>query len=555
MKEEIKKAIIYCRVSSREQEETGYSLDAQEKLLKDYAAKNGLSVIKIFKISESASGRQIRKTFNEMLQYTAKNKISIILCEKIDRLTRNLKDAALISDWISESQKQEVHFVKENFIVSQNTKAHENLVWDMKVAIARFYTNNLSEEVRKGQKEKLEQGWFPQKPLIGYKTVGEKGHKIHVINEKEAPHIKRMFEWYATGNYSLARLDKELYEAGLRQRSGRRIPISRIHLLLQEPFYYGKIKWMGNIYPGKHEPLIDKDLFDKVQTILIRKIKNPHYTKHNPLFKAKICCEHCGGMLTWEIQKGHWYGHCNNHSGSRKCEAKTYIRQEEAEKQLVECFEKLAPKNEEVLSWIEDVIRKENAEHVAQRETEVKRLNNLLFQIRKQKDKYFEARINREVPIEYCERKIAECTEEEEALEATLIRTNDFNDEYQQLKLVVHELAYKAKEIYEKANVDEKRLLMSQIFANLIQNHYEIKPEYTLAAEYLAKWMPIVNPIFEPKQNTAETVVSGDALFMEPSNHAMEPSKAQNDFRTSRKSPVKARHEHSILISRPLLPN
>ena len=52
--------------------------------------------------------------------------------------------------------------------------AHENLVWDMKVAIARFYTNNLSEEVKKGQKAKLESGWMPQRPCLGYKTIGDK---------------------------------------------------------------------------------------------------------------------------------------------------------------------------------------------------------------------------------------------------------------------------------------------------------------------------------------------------------------------------------------------
>ena len=102
-----------------------------------------------------------------MLKYARKNNINIILCEKIDRLTRNLKGAATISDWIQESDKKEVHFVKENFIVNKNTKAHENFVWDMKVAVARFYTNNLSEEVRKGQKEKIAQGWLPTKPPVG----------------------------------------------------------------------------------------------------------------------------------------------------------------------------------------------------------------------------------------------------------------------------------------------------------------------------------------------------------------------------------------------------
>src|SRR3989344_3563795 len=104
------KAVIYARVSSKEQEETGYSLDAQEKLLKDYAEKSGFVIKKVFRVTESASGRQIRKTFNEMLQYTIKEKVPTLLCEKIDRLTRNLKDAASISDWLTEDDSREVHF-------------------------------------------------------------------------------------------------------------------------------------------------------------------------------------------------------------------------------------------------------------------------------------------------------------------------------------------------------------------------------------------------------------------------------------------------------------
>ena len=73
------KAIIYARVSSKEQEETGYSLDAQEKSLKEYGRKRDFDIEKVFKISESASGKQIRKTFYEMLDFIMKDYINIIL--------------------------------------------------------------------------------------------------------------------------------------------------------------------------------------------------------------------------------------------------------------------------------------------------------------------------------------------------------------------------------------------------------------------------------------------------------------------------------------------
>jgi len=519
MKINNQKSVIICRVSSKEQEDTGYSLDAQEKLLQEYADKNNFKVIaKPYRITESASGKVARKKFLEILQFIKKNNINLILCEKIDRLTRNLKDAAIVSDWVHEDKGHEVHFVKENFIVSQNTKAHENLVWDMKVAVARFYTNNLSEEVHKGQKEKIAQGWLPTKPPTGYKTIGEKGHKIHVIDNETAPHLKKMFELYATGNYSIQKLEDEMYKIGLRSRNGNKILQSRIHELLQDPFYCGKMKWKSEVYPAKHEALITKDLFEKAQSVLKRRGKTSLSTKHNSLFKSKIFCDGCGGVVSWELQKGHWYGHCNNHLKSRYCPKKTYIKEKQVEEQIDVVFGKIAPKNEAVLKWIEEIILEENAGQVKLRETEIQRLNGLLGSVRKQKDKYFEAKINREVDLEYCERKIDECKIEESTLESALEKVVSTSDEYQELRLIIHELAFKAKEIYEKATVDEKRLLFSQLFTNFIQDGYEIKPNYNLASQYLLEWIPKLNESYEPHKNLVSQIQKND---FDPSTNSL----------------------------------
>jgi len=492
------KAMVFCRVSSKEQEDTGYSLDSQEKLLTDYAKKYDYKVIKVYRISESASGKQVRKTFIEALQFATKNKIEIILCEKIDRLTRNLKDAATIDDWVKEDTGRAVHFVKENFVLNQQTKAHDNFIWDMKVAVARFYTNNLSEEVKKGQIEKLAQGWLPTKPPLGYKTIGDKGHKTHIVDEEVAPFMRKMFELYATGNYSIARVEKELFEAGMRTRSGKKLGMSRIHVLLQDPFYYGKIRWMEKLYAGKHEPLIAKDVFDKVQILIHRKTLAPHLMKHNALFKSKIFCENCGGMMTWYEKKGHWYGHCNNHGEYAKCTKKTCMRQEAIEAQVTTVFDIIAPQNEEVLAAIVYILKNKHKDMAANRENDIKRYNSLLANVQVQKDRLYEAKLNKEVPVEYVERKLTELTTEEETLENSLVSVRDKSDEHQAAGIAVHELAFRSKEIYEATdNIDMKRLLLSQLFTNLLQNGLEIKKEYTSAAELLVEWVPKLNKDYE----------------------------------------------------------
>ncbi len=508
------KAVIICRVSSKEQEDSGYYLDAQEKLLKEYANRNMINVIKTYKISESARGKQVRKKFNEILQFVKKNHIKLILCEKIDRLTRNLKDAATVSDWVHEDKSHEVHFVKENFIVSQNTKAHENLVWDMKVAVARFYANNLSEEVHKGQKEKIAQGWLPTKPPTGYKTIGEKGHKIHVLDETVAPLMRKMFELYSTGNYSVIGLEDEMYKLGLRSRNGNKILQSRIYKLIQNPFYCGKMRWNNEVYPARHEPLITTDLFEKSQTILKRRGRTSLTTKHNYLFKSKVFCEGCGGVLSWESQKGIIYGHCNNHLRSRDCPKKTYIKEKVIEDQINAVFDKIAPKSEAVLKWIEEIIKDENSDQIKFRETEIQRLNGLLGDIRRQKDRYFEAKINREVDLEYCERKISECKIEEEVLESALVKVTSQSDEYQDLRLMIHELAFKSKEIYQKATVDEKKILMSQLFTNFTQDGYEVRPNYNLACEYLLEWTPKLNESYEQQKTLSKQGLNAQTMLV-----------------------------------------
>jgi len=260
-----------------------------------------------------------------------------------------------------------------------------------------------------------------------------------------------------------------------------------------------KILWNGELHPSKHEPLITKDLFDKVWQNLKRKTDNPQFTKHNPLFKARIQCEHCGGLVTWELQKGHWYGHCNNHNNSRHCPQKTYIRQEKVEEQVLSVFERIAPKNDWVMVEIERILREEHANKVVEREREVGRLTIELEQVRKRKDQIYEDKIDKKIPLEFYERKFGEYSTEETNLESALVRINEYSNEYQKLGVAIHELAFKSKAIFERDSVaiEDKRLLLSQMVTNLVQNGYSISPNYTRAAQFLSDWLPRLNATYE----------------------------------------------------------
>lgn len=532
----MEKSIGLARVSSKEQE-LGYSLDSQVKLNKEYAAQKDYNVVKSFRIAESASGKQIRTIFNEMLRYAADNNINIILCEKIDRLTRNLKDANTVNEWVKANPKREVHFIKENFILNSNTRAHENLVWDMKVAIARFYSNNLSEEIRKGQKEKIAQGGFPTKAKPGYKGIGEKGHKVDIVDEAVAPYIVQMFERYATGNYSLKALVKVMYEEGLRNTNGKKIGKTRMHQLLADPFYYGKLRWKGEIHQGNHKPLIPEELFEAVQVKLNRQLTNPQYRKHAPVFKAKVTCEECGGLVTWELQKGHWYGHCNHY---RECGQKKYARQDRVEEQLFPYFEKVAPKSDRALQWLEKAMKESHKDKIEYHTSQREKLNSQIAARDQRMESAYEDKLDGKITPEKYEELNKKWQKEKEDLLKALNKLSDANQQYYQAGFAIHELALKTKAIYqsEKATVDDKRLLLSKLFSDMSLNEGKITGNYTNAFQFLLEWMPKVNPIFEPELKAARSELLAASTAKEFQKVMVGVSDQQKDFRTDKNKSI-----------------
>jgi len=520
------KAVSYCRVSSKEQEETGYSLPSQEKLLTEYSNRKELKVVKVFAVAESASGAKQRKIFSKMMDYMEKERVSILLCEKVDRLTRNLKEAVVANDWIEEDEKRQIHFVKQNLVIHKNAKSDEKFRWDIEIVLAKKYISNLSEEVKKGQKEKISQGWLPTKPPLGYKTIGEKGHKTHIIDQEKAPFILKMFELYSTGNYSLSALVGVMYEKGLRNSTGKIVSKSRMYELLTNPFYCGGIRWNDEVSPGKQESIVDDDLFSMVQDKLCRKTKSPLYRKHLPVFKSKLTCDGCNGTITWEIQKGHWYGHCNHY---KDCDQTAWWRQERVEESLFPLFDNVAPKSDKVLKVLEKALKESHGNEINYHEGTQRELNSQIEKSQRRIEAIYEDKIDGKISTDFYEKKFVEYNKDKDDALGSLRKLNDGNTKYYEAGYAIHELASKASEIYKspKATTEDKRLLLSKIFSNLSIKDLEIKPNYTLAFEFLREWMPVVNDTFEP-------VTSGSIEPDKPTFNTSHPTLLawQDGFRT-----------------------
>ena len=327
------KAVLYARVSSDRQEKEGFSIPAQIKLLKSYASKNNLKIVGEFVEAETAK-KAGRKEFNNMISFLKKNKnVKNILVEKTDRLYRNLKDYVIID----ELENIAIHFVKEGNILSETSKSQDKFMHGIRVLMAKNYIDNLSEEIKKGLKEKAEQGYCPTKAPVGYKNkILKSGKRIIIVDPDTAPYIKQAFSLYATGRETYASTARILAEDGF-YPNGHKCTEKNIERILNNPFYIGAFKYRGKLYPnGQHEALITKDEYFIVQRLLALKYPTKP-VKHDFAYNGLIKCANCGCMLTGEIKKSKYiYYHCTN--AKKLDKSKPSIRQEKIEETFINNF-------------------------------------------------------------------------------------------------------------------------------------------------------------------------------------------------------------------------
>jgi site-specific DNA recombinase len=187
-------ALLYARVSSKEQE-LGYSIAAQQGLLRAYAGDKSLVIVQEFADAETAKTVG-RSGFNAMLAYLkAHPECRVVLVEKTDRLYRNFKDFVTLDEL-----DLELHLVKESVIMSRDSRSNEKFIHGLKVLQAKHYIDNLSEEVKKGLHTKAAQGLFPSFAPIGYANVlGPGGKRIIVPDQTYGSIVQKLYQWFAAG--------------------------------------------------------------------------------------------------------------------------------------------------------------------------------------------------------------------------------------------------------------------------------------------------------------------------------------------------------------------
>jgi site-specific DNA recombinase len=460
----------YIRVSTAKQGERSVSLPEQKDAIDRYAQRSNLVIADWFEERQTAA-RKGRPVWAQMLKALRTGKAKGVVIHKIDRSARNLKDWADLGELID--QGIEVHFANESLDLHSRGG---RLSADIQAVVAADYIRNLREEAKKGIYGRLKQGFYPLRAPLGYQDNG--AGKAKSIDPTTGPLVKRAFELYVTGNFTLHTLKDELYRLGLRNKEGGPVSLSGISKILNNSFYMGiiTIKRNGQVFQGNHEPLISRHTFDTVQDVLSGRF-HTRTIRHEFLFRRLVKCRSCDSTLIGERQKGSVYFRCH----TRDCPT-TGIRENAIEDAVTERLRTLEFSEDEK-QYLGSAIRELKARWITQREESLKNLaarrEHLTERLTRLTDAYLDGTIEREL---FEERKAATLFARQ-TIQGSIASLETNETSIPDLIENFLERAGSFYSSYQKASTEQKRRMVKIVTSNLVLHEKNV--EFAFAKPFI----------------------------------------------------------------------
>jgi len=440
------KYVIYCRKSSESEDKQVQSLESQETELLRLAKGQNLQVIGILKESMSAKSEG-RPIFKKVIDMITSGKADAILCWKLDRLARNMVEGGKIMDLLGKGVLKEIKTFESTHLPSDNV-----LMLAVHFGMANQYSRDLSTNVLRGNRTKLEKGDWPNKAPIGY--LNDKAIKKIIVDTEKAKYVLRAFELYASGGYGFEDIATILFNEGFRSYTGVVFAKDKIQKMLKDTFYYGVMKSNEKLYQGNHTPIVSKALFDTAQEVM-EKRKHPHANKLFFPLRGFITCENCGCMYTASLKKGNDYYYCTNGKGA--CSAhKKYMRENELYTKILPILKSLIWDRELVEIVYESVKEQSGVDNKYFEET-LTNLNAMLKTLLERESKLLDAFLDSSISKEIHDQKSLE------------IQNSIF-----QTKQSIKEIECKKDELYSTLEPTKKLFLDCIDWAN---DFLEINPE------------------------------------------------------------------------------
>src|SRR3989344_6116179 len=325
---------LYARKSTDVEDKQILSIESQLAELRDIAKRENLHITEEF-IEKRSAKKPGRPVFNDMLRRIERGEAQGIICWKIDRLARNPVDGGQIQWLLQQGVIRHIQTHDRSHYQNDNV-----LMMSVELGMATEYIRQLSANTSRGLKHKAKLGIYPGLAPFGY--INNRLPKMFRGNLKNRKLNRKTFEMNATGKVRLENLAELWEKSGVLSKGNRRVHISRLSFILQNPFYYGHFRYCGEIHEGKHEPIITKDLYDRANAVL-RGRGHRQDIKNDPSpYCGLLRCGGCGMGITAEVrvkyQKNgnvhhYTYYRCTRKSRTHKC-VETPVRSEMLDTQL-----------------------------------------------------------------------------------------------------------------------------------------------------------------------------------------------------------------------------
>ena len=360
MENQTRKFFIYARKSTDSEDRQVRSIGDQIAELRELAKKENIEIVDLLveKQTAKAPGRPV---FAEMLKRIEAGEAMGILAWHPDRLARNSIDGGQIIYLVDTGVIQELKFPTFWFDPTPQGKFMLSIAFGQ----SKYYVDNLSENIKRGHRQKLKNGLWPQMAPLGY--LNNKATKMVYVNTEKAPLLKKSFELYASGKYTLKNLRKIISDFGLVGTKGKMLSVSNFQYLLQNPFYHGLIRYNGEYFEGKHEPIISKKLFDQVQEVMKQKSKPQIVDKMKYfLYRGFFHCGECGFTITADKKikksgKEYTYYYCTKKNPHHECHQNVFTKEENISSQIKTAIQKVSLPGDWA-DWMISELKKEKQE-------------------------------------------------------------------------------------------------------------------------------------------------------------------------------------------------
>lgn len=467
------RAVEVARVSTEEQKDAGNSLPAQSERIKNYCARKDFDIAASFSFDESAYKTK-RDEFDKLLTFVeeAIKKEKLAVCfDKVDRLSRSVFDKRVARLYeLAIADKIELHFVSDGQVINAQMSAVEKFQFGMSLGLAKYYSDAISDNVKRAFEQKRRKGEWTGPAPLGYLNIAldaEKRLRKDIVLDTERAHlIERLFLLYATGNYSITTVHEEITRLGLRNRDGSVLARSNIEFMLKNPFYYGFARpRKGAAYPHRYKTIISRELFDRVQSVFASR----HKATSKPLsdtfiFKGLLHCDHCGCVMSPEIKKGRFiYYSCTNAKGTCK---RVYVREEELLKPVQDVFKTFEQIPVEVETRLLQELRDLNESEVEYHKKEMARIRAEHDRVQNLIDGYMDMLADKSITKDDYDKKLEKLKDRQYRLNIEAEEHIRADHDYKLTISHVFSMSRRMGAIFAGSEVPEKRAILNFLLQN-----------------------------------------------------------------------------------------